>query len=675
MRVALLSGLYPPHGGGAERATELLARGLVALGHEVHVVATAREAGTEAVGGIVVHRLAPRRAWIGDVFARPLAARVRWNLAELLDGRMAAAALRLLEGIAPALVVTANLKGLGGPLPRALGRLPWPHVHVAHDFEPVEPMLLGVHDRADGPRNRFWAALSRRRWGNPEAVVFPSAWLRDLFVPHGVFAGSRQAVIPNPVEAAGAGAQHAAPLPGAPFRMLFIGQLEPHKGALWAVDALRSWDAPWTLDVVGEGSERTAIDAKRDGRIRTHGRLTGAALEERWSAADALVVPSLCLENAPLVVFEAAARRVPVVAADVGGIPEYVLPGENGWRFAAADAQAFRFALATAADSGRRAALRWSRSAGPPLRSPEQYAREILALVPQAPMSPPVASPSSGILDLLPADLSGFKKDEAHYHDHATHDAVEVHQLDAFRNRFYHARIFRHLRPVAPEGWLLELAGGGGEDGADAVRLGLKVIETDISRGAVEEAAKRLAAVPGSAGRSIAATMDAERIPFPEASVAGAWMTASFHHAEDPAAVLREARRVLAPGARFAAAVEPHRLYFGAINFLKPLLDALLGARAEKSVADEEHSGFWRGELRAHFETAGFQDVRVEPMWFTAGILHYTLEFLTRLLKKKKRLSVPAWLEKACVFFDEFVFRIPGGAYLAWHWTASGRKP
>ncbi len=672
MKIALLGGLYPPHGGGAERATELLARGLVALGHEVHVLTTAREAVTETRDGVVVHRLAPRHAWIGDVFSRPFAERARWNVAELLDRRMTAAIVRELERLAPALVITSNLKGLGGALPAALGRLPWPYVHVAHDFEPVEPMLLGVHDRADRVRNRAWAALSRRRWGAPDAVVYPSAWLQHLLATHRVFAGSRQAVIPNAVDVSGVGAYGNTPLPNGPFRLLFIGQLEPHKGALWAAEALRSWDAPWTLDVVGEGSERAAIDAKRDGRIRTHGRLAGAALEERWTQADALIVPSRCLENAPLVVFEAAARRVPVVAADVGGIPEWVLPGENGWRFAAEDGKAFRFALATAADPTRRAALRWQQL--PPLRTPEQYAREILALAPQAPTAPPVA-PAPGILDLLPADLSGFKKDEAHYHDHATHDAVHVHQLNAFRNRFYHARIFRHLRPVAPDGWVLELAGGSGEDGADAVRRGLKVIETDISKGAVEDAVRTLSAVPGSDGRFIAATMDAERIPFPEGSVAGAWMTASFHHAEDPAAVLREVRRVLAPGARFAAAIEPHRLYFGTINFFKPALDALLGRRAEKSVADEEHSGFWRGELRAHFEKAGFTDIRVEPMWFTAGILHYKLEFLSRLFKTEQRLRVPLWIEKACVYFDEFVFRLPGGVYLAWHWTASGRKP
>ncbi|MEK7072961.1 MAG: glycosyltransferase [Patescibacteria group bacterium] len=697
MRIVLLTGMYPPDGGGAERATALLAQGLRALGHEPHVVTTARSAAEDIVDGVAVHRLAVRRAWIGDVLAKPFAARVRWNVAELVDHRQTVAVMARVRALRPDLIITANIKGLGGPLPRALRTLPQPHVHIAHDFEPVEPSLLRPGERADRIGNRIWSALSRRRWGNPEAVVFPSAWLQKLLGMQRIFSGSRQAVIPNPVDVVAVGARiprpggEYPPLHGQPFRMLFIGQLEPHKGALWAAETLVNVDvgagssrpgaktaplqAEWTLDIVGAGGDRATLEAlaARDPRIRVHGPLDGAAKEERWQHADALIVPSRCLENAPLVIFEAAARHVPVVVADVGGIPEYVVSGETGWRFASGDSAAFVFAVRTASDSARRAALRWQKL--PPLLSPSEYARQVLALVSSTPLGPPLArGEAGGVLDLLPKDLSAFKREEAHYHDHATHDAADVHQLNAFRNRFYHQRIFRHLRPVAPDGWLLELAGGSGEDAAEALKLGMHVVETDISKGAVEGAARLLSAVPEGAGRFMAATMDAEHIPVADGAFAGAWMTASLHHAEDPRVVLGEVRRVLAPGARFVAAVEPHRLYFGLINLLKPVLEFVLGKRTDKSVADEEHSGFWRGELRALFIESDFSEVRIEPMWFTAGFLHYALGFFTRLFKTKKHLAVPLWLEKACVYFDEFVFRLPGGKYLAWHWTASGKK-
>lgn len=686
MRIVLLTGMYPPHGGGAERATALLAQGLRALGHEPHVVTTTRTAGDETVDGIPVHRIAARRAWIGDVLTMSFVARARWNIVELLDRDQIAVVIDRVRALRPDLIITANIKGLGGQLPRALRTLPQPHLHIAHDFEPVEPILLGPGERADRMGNRVWSTLSRMRWGNPEVVIFPSAWLQHLLGTQHIFSGSRQAVIPNPVDTTGVGAGLSRPNQGAPFRMLFIGQLEAHKGARWAAETLvgayrnTPLQQEWTMDIVGAGSDRAALEAlaAHDARIRVHGPLDGAAKEERWQYADVLLVPSRCLENAPLVVFEAATRRVPVIAADVGGIPEYVVSGETGWRFASGDAAAFLFAVRTASDPARRVALRWQKL--PPLLTPAEYARRVLALLPAAPASPPLAKRGMGgvdagaVLDLLPKDLSSFKQEEAHYHDHATHDAADVHQLNAFRNRFYHQRIFRHLRPVAPGGWLLELAGGSGEDAVEALKLGMRVVETDISKGAVEGAVRLLSAVPESAERFVAATMDAERIPVVDGAFAGAWMTASLHHAEDPRVVLREVQRVLAPGARFVAAVEPSRLYFGAINMLKPVFELILGKRTDMSVADEEHSGFWYSELRALFIESDFVDVRVEPMWFTAGILHYKLEFLSRLFKTKKRLAAPLWLEKTCVYFDEFVFRLPGGKYLAWHWTASGKK-
>lgn len=55
---------------------------------------------------------------------------------------------------------------------------------------------------------------------------------------------------------------------------------------------------------------------------------------------DAVVVPSIWYENAPLVVQEAFAARTPVIGSDVGGIAELVKPEQNGLLFARGDAAA-----------------------------------------------------------------------------------------------------------------------------------------------------------------------------------------------------------------------------------------------------------------------------------------------------------------------------------------------
>jgi glycosyltransferase involved in cell wall biosynthesis len=59
---------------------------------------------------------------------------------------------------------------------------------------------------------------------------------------------------------------------------------------------------------------------------------------EVYAGLDVLVVPSLWWENAPLTIHEATLMRVPVLAADFGGMAEFVRDGMNGRLFRRGDA-------------------------------------------------------------------------------------------------------------------------------------------------------------------------------------------------------------------------------------------------------------------------------------------------------------------------------------------------
>jgi glycosyltransferase involved in cell wall biosynthesis len=56
--------------------------------------------------------------------------------------------------------------------------------------------------------------------------------------------------------------------------------------------------------------------------------------------ADVLVVPSLCYENSPTVIYESLGMGMPVLAADIGGVAELIKEGLNGWVFPANDWEA-----------------------------------------------------------------------------------------------------------------------------------------------------------------------------------------------------------------------------------------------------------------------------------------------------------------------------------------------
>jgi glycosyltransferase involved in cell wall biosynthesis len=77
-----------------------------------------------------------------------------------------------------------------------------------------------------------------------------------------------------------------------------------------------------------------------------HGIVPHAEIPAALAALDVLVLPSVWLENAPLVIEEAFLAGVPVVASDLGGMAERVEHGRSGLLFRAGDPLALRRTLA-----------------------------------------------------------------------------------------------------------------------------------------------------------------------------------------------------------------------------------------------------------------------------------------------------------------------------------------
>ena len=156
-----------------------------------------------------------------------------------------------------------------------------------------------------------------------------------------------------------------------------VRRLEPRMGVDVLLRALaRVPDA--ALLVAGTGSLRAPLeDLARElgiaARVRFLGRVAEEDLPAVYRAADVTVVPSTHLEGFGLVVLESMASGRPVIATDVGGLPEALGPFADAWTVPAGsvDALAERMRAAVGApvpaDGLRRHALR---------RSPVEVARE-----------------------------------------------------------------------------------------------------------------------------------------------------------------------------------------------------------------------------------------------------------------------------------------------------------
>jgi glycosyltransferase involved in cell wall biosynthesis len=177
--------------------------------------------------------------------------------------------------------------------------------------------------------------MQRRTLRGFGAVVAVSRALKTQLTDSGI-SGSRLHLVPNvyePLHPPLAREDARARLGLSPQGTVigWVGRLSHEKGADVAIEALaRLGDRNWTAVFIGDGPERGALERAAEqrgiaGRMRWLGVLAGAGA--LFSAFDVFLLSSRT-EGTPIVLLEAAAAGVPIVATDVGGVAD--LLGEAG---------------------------------------------------------------------------------------------------------------------------------------------------------------------------------------------------------------------------------------------------------------------------------------------------------------------------------------------------------
>ncbi len=389
MRILFVVHGYPPSGlGGTEVHTWAAAHELATRGHGVSVfaarapaTAAVPEHGIENDGPVEVHwvdRVTDGRLWDDHV-------RNRFD--------------RLLSESRPDVVHVQHLHQLSADLIEVARSHAVPTIVSLHDLwfqcssihpgpkdrHPITGRAWGLacawHEQLRHPR-RVASLIRRRRLGGtitaafrrPNALrrqldladlaVAPSRFMHESFVRFGV-PPSKLRLLPlgTPIKRDGRRRQA-----GPHVRFGFAGTIAPSKGVHLLCEAFSHLGGKSTLWIYGPASDAEylrSIAAYEGPKVRYMGPFHPSRAMPVYQTFDVLVVPSLVAESFNLSALDAQASGLPVIASDIGALPERVSHGRNGILVPAGDVRALHRAMAALEDPGEVRRL----AAGVPRRS------------------------------------------------------------------------------------------------------------------------------------------------------------------------------------------------------------------------------------------------------------------------------------------------------------------
>jgi glycosyltransferase involved in cell wall biosynthesis len=343
LRVLVCTNLFPPHSvGGSEVVAYKQGRVLQTLGHEVRVFAGRLADGLARRYAIETEQAEFDTTWV-TLSPEDLGGRTQ-NLGNDLVRKAFA---RVLDSFDPDVVHFHNVTGLSVHVLAECEARRLPTVMTLHDYWGIcfknlmikndgSLCLRGGYDclgclevlsgqpTLPTPVRNAHVLLSLLK---VDRFVSPSEYLARRFVDNGL-PSDRVVVIRNGIDVQNF---RVVDRRTDTFTVGCVGQLVSHKGVevlLRAIAELRRRNSLRLL-VVGDGDHGPRLHAlsKELGLrdiVTFTGRIPNQAIASVFEQLDVLAVPSLWPENSPVTITEAMATGLPVIASNLGGIPELV---------------------------------------------------------------------------------------------------------------------------------------------------------------------------------------------------------------------------------------------------------------------------------------------------------------------------------------------------------------
>ncbi|RAP52609.1 MAG: hypothetical protein BZ138_02925 [Methanosphaera sp. rholeuAM270] len=351
MKICFMSNLYPPNIlGGAEIVVEKMANAMTERGHEVIVITTSPDDSQHILerNNIKVYQLNTTRLYPTYKQTEPQGLKKPfWHIFDLWNGNTLKSIERILIDEEVDIVHVNNFKGLSLSCFKAGKNLNIPVVYESHDFSLICPRanLIRGNNTLCQKRNIIcneYVNVQRRLLNsNVDVLISPSQFMIDKFNENNFFNNVHCVKIPLGVEYTPMKTEKSYDT----IDITYIGTLGKHKGVDTLIHAFKKIDDEnVALHIIGKGNDEDEFKelAEDDSRIFFHGFVDNKNILRYYEMTNMLVVPSICYDNSPLVIYESFSTSTPVIGSDIGGIPELIKDDYNGYLFEAGNCDSLK---------------------------------------------------------------------------------------------------------------------------------------------------------------------------------------------------------------------------------------------------------------------------------------------------------------------------------------------
>lgn len=191
------------------------------------------------------------------------------------------------------------------------------------------------------PICKIYKQIFRNIGQRNDSIIAICSYVRERLIKAG-YNPSNIALIPNSLQES-----HKAFTSRENKEILFVGRMVKAKGVHILIKALakvkRICDKEFFVNLIGDGPDKTYFESQAWSLgvdVNFLGNVSDTVLQKHYEEAYVVVVPSLFPELFPMVVLEAMSHGKPVIASNIGGLPDLVLHGQTGLLFEPNDVDA-----------------------------------------------------------------------------------------------------------------------------------------------------------------------------------------------------------------------------------------------------------------------------------------------------------------------------------------------